>query len=202
MWVGGPQNTQNDDSTLFTEHVPCSEDVREFILLHRQPQLKAIERNTRLRRFGVAIDEGRAKDSIFVTGMGEGLDIALEMVQALIDKVVCDSFEIVQPGICTFCAKGKLENLLRIVNSEEKRYVRVEMKFLQALLATSTTNGPAVTTAARVLQAFTSSTGSPATGVCNSSGSTSTDSSLVLVTPQGHQISWKVGDIATEKVRL
>lgn len=199
MWVGEPQNTQNDGTTLCTAHVPCSEDVRLFILLHRKPQLRAIERMTGLRRFCITIDEGRARGSIFVTGMSEGLESASEMVQALVDKVVSDSFEIVQPGICTFCAKGKLDNLLRIVNSEEKRYVRVEKKFLQVLPFTSTINGQAVTTAGSPL---TSSTASPATGVGNSNASTSKDSSLVSVTPQGHQISWKVGDIVTEKVRL
>ena len=199
MWVGEPQNTQNDGTTLCNAHVPCSEDVRLFILLHRKPQLRAIEKIWRLRRFYLTIDEGRARGSIFVTGMSEGLESALEMVQALVDKVVSDSFEIVQPGICTFCAKGKLDNLLRIVNSEEKRYVRVEKKFLQALPFTSTTNGQAVTTAG---SPPSSSTGSPATGVGNSNASASKDSSLVLVTPQGHQISWKVGDIVTEKVRL
>ena len=199
MSVGEPQNTQNDALTLCTAHVPCSEDVRLFILLHRKAQLRTIERMTRLRRFCITIDEGRARGSIFVTGMSEGLESALQMVQELVDKVVSDSFEIVQPGICTFCAKGKLDNLLRIVNSEEKRYVRVEKKFLHALPVTTTTDGQAVSTAG---SPPTSSTMSPATGVGNSNASTCKDSSLVLVTQQGHQISWKVGDIVTEKVRL
>ena len=202
MSVGEPQNTQNDATTLCTAHVPCSEDVRLFILLHRKPQLRTIERMTRLRRFCITIDEDRARGSIFVTGMSEGLESALQMVQELVDKVFSDSFEIVQPGICTFCAKGKLDNLLRIVNSEEKRYVRVEKKFLQALPVTSTTNEQAVTTAGSPPTSSTTSLAAPATGVGNSNASTSTDSSLVLVTPQGHQISWKVGDIVTEKVRL
>lgn len=191
MWVGGPQNAQ-DDNKSYTEHVQCSEDVRVFLLRYRQQQIRTIERNYRVRGFGVAIDERRARDKIFVTGIGEGLDIALDMVQALIDKVVCESFEIVQAGIATYCAKGRLDSLLRIVNNEEKCYVRVEKKFLQVTSASSTANGSSPT----------NNTSGASAVVVNSGVRSTTDSSFVKVTPQGHQISWKIGDIATEQVRL
>lgn len=198
MWApaGVPQNTQ-DDNTSHTEYIPCSEDVRDFITCYCQEKLQTIENNPRLQRFGVTVDKWRAKDRISVTGIGEGLEMALAMVQALVDEIVVGSFEIVQPGIVTYCAKGKLDSLVRIVNNEEKCYVRVEKKFLHG---TSTTN---VSAAANANPSPTNSTASSAAAaaVSNSSPKTSTDSPFVVVTPQGHQVSWKVGDIATEQVR-
>ena len=192
MWESGAQNIQ-DDGTFSTKHVPCSEDIRQFMSQYRQQQLKAIERNSRIRIFGVVIDELRASDKIFVTGRSEGVHIALGMVQTLVDKVVCDSFEIVQPGIATYCAKSRFDSLLRIVNNDEKCYVRVEKKFLRVTSATSTFNGSA--------GAVVSST--PVNSTAGASGArSSSDTSSVLVTPQGQQVSWKVGDITTEQVRL
>ena len=196
MLVGGSQSSAQDDQTIYTEYVPCQKDALKFISQFRQQQLKAIERNSRLRRFNVVIDELRSKDKIFVTGRGEGLDDALEMVEGLIDKVVCDSFEIVQPGIATYCENGKLQSLLRIVNNEEKCYVRVKKKFLHMPSASSTTNTSAVRSAG---SPPTNSTAGAFASVVNSRVKSA--DSFVLVTPQGPQVSWKVGDIATEQVR-
>ena len=192
MWESGAQNIQDDD-TFSTKYVPCSKDVRQFISQYRQQQLKATESNSRIRIFGVVIDELRASDKIFVTGRGEGVHIALEMVQTLVDKVVSDSFEIVQPGTATYCAKSRFDSLLRIVNNDEKCYVRVKKKSIRVTSASSTSNGSAVAVAGAT----------PVNSTAGASGArSSSDTSPVLVTPQGNQVSWKVGDITTEQVHV
>ena len=46
----------------------------------------------------------RAEDKIFLTGIGKGLVDAVEMVQDLIDRVVCDSYDFKQPEIASYIA--------------------------------------------------------------------------------------------------
>lgn len=191
MLVGGPQNTQvNMDYQ--TVHVPCSSDVLQFILQYRTAQIKSIERKLRVSDGEIVLDDD---DKILVTARSGVINWAVQMVNELIDKVVCDSFEIVQPGIKTFCAKGRLDSLLRMVKTEEKCHVRIEMKFLHEPNSSSPNGSAAVGTGSPSTSKSVS--GSP--GVIGSTRS-SADSSVVFVTPQGHKISWKIGDIATEQV--
>ena len=188
MLSGGPQ--VNMDSQ--TEQVPCSINALQFILQYRMPQVKAIERKLRVCNGQIDID---ADDKILVTARSESINWAVQMVNELIDRVVCDSLEIVQPGIKTFCSKGRLDSLLRMAKIEEKCHVGVDMKFLQDPNSSSRTGSAAV------------GAGSPSTS-CSANGSLaaignagpSADSSVVFDTPQGHKISWKIGDIATEQV--
>ena len=175
-----------------TVQVPCSIDALQFILQYRMPQVKAIERKLSVYNGEIDID---AHDKILVTARSDGINWAVQMVNELIDKVVCDSFEIVQPGIKTFCAKGRLDSLLRMVKTEEKCHVGVEMKFLHRPNS-SNPNGSAAVGA-----------GSPSTS-CSANvlpgaignAEPSVNSSVVFVTRQGYKISWKIGDIATEQV--
>ena len=175
-----------------TVQVPCSIDALQFILQHRMPQVKAIERKLRVYDGQVDFD---AADKISVAARSDGINWAVQMVQELIDKVVCDSFEIVQPGIKTFCAKGRLDSLLRMVKTEEKCHVNVDKKFLQESNSSSSNGSSPVGTGSP--SSTNSANGSP--GVISNTGSTG-DSSVVVVTPQGHKISWKIGDIAKEQV--
>ena len=102
--MSGPLSILEDGGTLQTVYLPCPKDVLKFIAQFRQQQLKAIERTARIRRCCVVIEETRAEDKIFLTGIGEGLADAVEMVQVLIDRVVCDSYDFKQPGIATYIA--------------------------------------------------------------------------------------------------
>ena len=188
MLVGGPHGNMDYQRV----QVPCSIDALKFILQYRIPQVKAIERKLRVYNGEIDMD---ADDKILVTARSDGINWAVQMVDELIDKVVCDNFEIVQPGIRTFCAKGRLDSLLRMVKTEEKCHVRVAMKFFQELNSSSPNERAGV------------GAGSPSTsysvnglpGAIGNAGP-SADSSVVFVTPQGHKISWKIGDIATEQV--
>ena len=191
--MSGPQSIQ-DGGTLQTVYLPCSKDVLKFIAQFRQQQLKAIERTARIRRCCVVIEETRAEDKIFLTGIGESLADAVEMVEALIDRVVCDSYDFKQPGIATYIANGRLDSLTRIVNNEEKCYVRLEKKYLRS--SSSSTSGleatPTVPNASIGTVGVSASGGDP---------SVKSADSFVIITQQGHKVLWKVGDIATEQVR-
>ena len=190
MLVGGPQNIQVN-MVRQTVQVPCSIDVLQFMLQYRMPQIKSIERKLRVYDGEIDLDD----DPILVSARSDGINWAVQMVNELIDKVVCDNFEIVQPGIKTFCAKGRLDSLLRMVKTEEKCHVRVEMKFLHEPNSSSPNGSAAVGTGSP--STSKSASGSP--GVIGSARP-SADSSVVFVTPQGHKISWKIGDIATAQV--
>ena len=198
MLVGGPQNGQ-DNLSYPTVNVPCSKDVLKFMLQYRMQQIKNIEK--KLRGYNVVIEETRANDKILVTARSDVLDRALEMVHELIDKVVCDSFEIVQPGISTYCTKGRLDSLTTMVSNQEKCHIRVKKKFLNRPSTSSTSNGTAVVGTGSTSP---NNTGGPAVVspvVVGSNVSSSANSSVIFITPQGHKISWKIGDIATEQVR-
>lgn len=193
MWGGGAQNNQAN-LHYFTQQVACSNDELEFICQYRMPQIKAIQKKLRVYEGLIKVD-----DAIYVTARSDGMEWALQMINELLDKVVFDDFEIEQPGITTFCAKGKMDSLLRMVNNEEKCCARFEKDFHRpsAQPSGSSPNGSAVVGTA------SSSTNSSAGGTpcaVGSSVSLSTGSSVVFVTPQGHKISWKIGDIATEQV--
>ena len=186
MLVGGPQINMDYQ----TVHVRCSDDVLEFIFQYRMAQVKAIEKKLRVYNGEIDID-----DKILVTARSDGINWAVQMVNELIDKVVCDSFEIVQPGIKTFCAKGRLDSLLRMVQTEEKCHVGVDMKFREEPNS-SGSNGSA---AAGTVSPSPSNNANGSSRVIGNAES-SADSSVVFVTPQGHKISWKIGDIAKEQV--
>ena len=175
-----------------TVQVPCSIDAVQFISQYRMPQVKAIER--KLREYNAKIDVD-ADDKILVTARSDGISWAVQMVIEIIEKVVCDSFEIVQPGIKTFYAKGRLDSLLRMVRTEEKCHVGVEMKFLHELNSSS----PEKSATVGAGSPSTSKSASGSHGVIGNAES-SAKSSVVFVTPEGHKISWKIGDIATEQV--
>ena len=174
-----------------TVQVPCSIDALQFISQYRMPQVKVIERKLRVCNAKIDIDA----DKILVTARSDGISWAVQMVNEIIEKVVCDSFEIVQPGIETFCAKGRLDSLLRMVRTEEKCHVGVEMKFLHEL--NSSSPDKSATVGAGSLSTSNSASGSY--GVMGNAES-SAKSSVVFVTPEGHKISWKIGGIATEQV--
>ena len=74
------------------------------------------------------IEETRAEDKIFLTGKGEGLADAVEMVQVLVDRVVCDSYDFKQPRIATYIANGRLDSLTRPGLSITKRSVTYALK--------------------------------------------------------------------------
>lgn len=175
-----------------TVQVPCSIDALQFISQYRMPQVKAIERKLRVYDGQIDFD---ADDKISVTARSDGINWAVQMAKELVDKVVCDSFEIVQPGIKTFCAKGRLDSLLRMVKTEEKCHVGVDMKFLQEPNSSGSNGSAAAGTASP--SSSNGANGSP--GVIGNAGS-SAHSSVAFVTPQGHKISWKIGDIAKEQV--
>ena len=187
MLAGGSQINMDYQ----TVPVSCSIDALQFILQYRMPQVKAIERKLRVCDGEIDINA----DKILVTARSDSINWAVQMVNELIDRVVCDSFEIVQPGIKTFCAKGRLDSLLRMAKTEEKCHVGVKMKFLQESNSSSPSGSAAVGADSRSTSC--SANGSP--GAIGNAGS-SADSSVVFVTPQGHKISWKIGDIATEQV--
>lgn len=196
MLAGGPQNIQQANMDYSRKKVPCSNDTLKYICQYRMPQIKAIQKKLRMYDAVIYID---VVNGISVTARRDGIDEAKQMINELIDKVVCDNFEIVQPGITTFCAKRKMDSLVRIVENEEKCHVRVQKEIDQQSTqpAGSSTNGSAI-----------ESTGPPSASI-NAGGSVSVvgssvgmspDSAVVFVTPQGHKISWKIGDITTEQV--
>lgn len=43
--------------------------------------------------------------------------------------MICENFEIEQPGIASYCSKGRLDSLVKIILNEERCYVLVEKKF-------------------------------------------------------------------------
>ena len=194
--MSGPLSILEDGGTLQTVYLPCPKDVLKFIAQFRQQQLKAIERTARIRRCCVVIEETRAEDKIFLTGIGEGLADAVEMVQVLIDRVVCDSYDFKQPGIATYIANGRLDSLTRIVNNEEKCYLRLEKKYLHKRSSSSSTSGleatPTVPNASIGTVGVSANGGDP---------SVKSADSFVIITQHGHKVSWKVGNIATEQVR-
>ena len=190
MLAGGPQNIQQANMDFPTEKAPCSSDTLEYIWQYRMSQIRAIQR--KLRVFDGVID---VDDAIYVTARRDGMDWAKQMVNELIGKVVCDRFEIVQPGITTFFAKGKMDSLLDMVENKEKCLVRVKKR----------THKPSIQPSGFSLNSSTViDTGLLSTDMVRSSSaasvSLSADSSVVFVTPQGHKLSWKIGDIATEQV--
>ena len=194
MLVGGPQNVQ-DVNAIHTEQISCSKDIIQFILQYRLQQIRSIERS--LRMFDVVVNTQPSIDTFRVSARKDGLNRAVDMVKALVDKVACESFEIVQPGIASYCSKGRLDSLIKIATNEEKCHIRVEKKFL-GLASGSTSSGSAV--AGADSPSTNGSTAGLSPGVAGSSASSLDGSSLVFSTPQGHKISWKVGDIATEQV--
>ena len=193
MLAGRPQNVQANVSYP-TEQIPCSSDAVKYIWKYRMPQIKDIQKKLRAFNGDVGLD-----DAIFVTARSDGIEWAKQMVNELIGKIVCDNFEIVQPGITTFCTKRRMDSLLRIVENEEKCYIRVEKGIRQPTTQPSAGPSPKGSAVVGTCSPSTdiNTAGSPGVGT---SVKLSADSSVVFVTPQGHKISWKIGDITTEQV--
>lgn len=149
----------------------------------REEEIKCISANSReylLRRrkadienFGVKIREGDGTSTFYISGQEIPLKNAEDFLNGIIKDITVSEVHFQEPGLVKFDESGKLDEQVKELEEKEKCFIRIEKHLISTSLHVQ--GG-------------------------NRFWKRSLVDSTIHVTEQGHRISWKLGDIAKEKV--
>ena len=197
--------TYLDDNCIREEQMKCSSKlVRKYLSELRQDDLSSIE--VQLKDYEVKIQTGRGDDEFVIGGNKEGIKRAKRKLQALADSTECEIFNVKQPGLRNFFATGNGDLLVSSVEKNHACVIHVQ-KQGEILTVTEITGKPINDDDDEdsdddddddddnddVVEVGDEKEGDIESAV------SSVDSST-LVTGSGHKISWRAGNIETQKV--
>ena len=166
--------------------------MRRYLFELRQEDLRTIE--NQLKDFVVSIKKGKDDDDFVISGNREGLKRVGKKLDALMDSTELKTFEVKQPGLRKYFDSGKGDQLVKSVEKDQDCAIEVQKKL-----------GPGGRDEELCLEgvsdASTSSSDSDDDAEDDHPTTIRTDSST-LVIAQRHRVSWKPGNIGTEKVVL
>ena len=189
-----------DNNCIREKQMKCSSKlVRKYLSELRQDDLSLIE--VQLKDYEVKIQTGRGDDEFVIGGNKEGIKLAKRKLQALADSTECEIFNVKQPGLRNFFATGNGDLL---VGSVEKNHACIIHVQKQGEIPTVTEitakpiNDDDDEDSDDDDDDDVGEVGDEEEGYIESAVS-SVDSST-LVTGSGHKISWRAGNIETQKV--
>lgn len=196
-------NTFLETNCIREEQFICtSQIIRRYLAELRQEDLRSIENE--LKGFEVKIKKGKGDDDFDISGNKEGLIRVRKSLDALIKNTESKTFDVKQPGLRKYFDSGKGDRLVKSVEKDQDCAIQVQKNFGQR-------RGDVLRTQAAAEDS--ASLGSDAEDEDDDDGVSDDDDDddeaavseadgSVLVMTQGQKISWKTGNIATEKVSL
>ena len=131
-----------------------------------------------LEENGVKVRDGD-DNLIYISGREDMLAQALQLLEERSGDVVVSNLDFDQPGLRRFCESSDLDVSIRKIEEQEKCFIRIEKN----------------------LPSGRSTTGSTGVDFRSRSAGVSSSGSSAIVTANGHNVSWKPGDITKEQVR-
>ena len=182
-------------SEALTEEFTCpSKDARIYLRKYREEDLKDLEK--RLETFEVKIIDGEDEYKFVISGQEEGLKLTRRMLNTLIHGIMTKETKLKQPGLRKFFSSGKAVDLVKKVEKDCECLVRIEKIFPKIKQERSTA----------MFAAESDSTESEDDEIVDveeaSAFLPSNTAASFSVTTQGHNITWKTGNIAKEQVRF
>ena len=185
-------NTFLESNCIRDERFVCSSQiVRRYLAELRQEDLRSIE--IQLKDFKVKINQGKCNDDFDISGSKEGLICARRKLDALIEDITSETFDVKQPGLRKFFESGKGDRLVKLVEKDHSCAIQVRRR------------GNSQTQAEAVDSASSGSDGDD--GDVDDDGEdystvSRSDASTLVMTQGHHKISWRPGNIETEKVNV
>ena len=181
---------------ISTKKFSCpTKDIKRYLREYGENDLINIEK--RLDKYDVKILDGRDGDSFVISGQEEGLNHARLTLDLLIQGLVTKKLKLKQAGLGKFCSGGKADNVVEKIEKDQKCVIRVEKIFAKMKDDRSTRS---MTTAATMESDSTESEDEEVIEDNSAVSFVQPNSASFCVTTQGHNISWKAGNIAQEKV--
>ena len=207
-------NTYLENNCIRTERFTCpSKLVRRYLNELRQEDLRSIE--TQLVDFEVKIQNGKGEDDFAISGNKEGLESARKKLDALTVGINSGTFDIKQPGLRKFFSSGKGDRLVKAVEKDHACAVQVQKSFDKKQHDMRTRGAEAA------VESDATSGDDDDDHEKRERGSNDDDDDddddeeeeeeeailpttgpSAFVTTNGQKISWRPGEIQTEKVRL
>ena len=204
-------NTYLENNCIRTEQFTCpSKLVRRYVNELRQEDLRSIE--TQLVDFEVKIQNGKGDDDFAISGNKEGLESARKRLDALIVGINSGTFDIKQPGLRKFFSSGKGERLVKSVEKDHACVVQVQKSFdkkqhdmrtrdAEAAVESDATSGDD-DNKSQEKRDHGSDDDDDDDGEEEEEAILPTTGPSAFVTTNGQKISWRPGEIQTEKVSL
>ena len=174
-----------DENCKRKEEFTCpSQVMKRYLTELRLQDIHSLEE--KLRSFDVKVQEGKGEQTLTIFGKREGLKQAKQLLKTLIDGAVSSKFDVEQPGLEKYFTGDREDRLVKSVEKEQQCVVQVKRNFRQVRVdaAAATSNDDS-----------TDSDDGDDYDVADHD-----DGMSAWVSPHGHKVSWKPGDIATEKV--
>ena len=189
--------TYLDDNCIREEQMKCSSKlVRKYLSELRQDDLSSIE--VELKDYEVKIQTGRGDDEFVIGGNKEGIKRAKRKLQALADSTECEIFNVKQPGLRNFFATGNGDLLVSSVEKNQACVIHVQKQGEIINDDDDEDSDDDDDDDDDDDNDDVGEAGDEKEGDIKSAVS-SLDSST-LVTGSGHKISWRAGNIETQKV--
>ena len=179
------------DSIREEQFICSSPIVRGYLYECRQEDLRSIE--SQLKYFKVKINKGKGNDDFDISGNKEGLIRARRKLDCLMKDTTSETFDVKQPGLRKFFDSGKGDRLVKSVEKDHNCAIQVQKNFGQRW------------DDLRSLDSASSGSGDDDSDVDDDEDVTAVSGSDVftLVMTHGqHKISWRPGNIETEKVSV
>ena len=172
-----------DENCKREEEFTCpSEIMKRYLTELCKHDIQSVEK--KLQSFDIKVQEGKSAHTFTISGKREGLKQAKQTLKTLIDGAVSSKFDVEQPGLKKYFTGDRGDRLVKSVEKEQQCVVEVKCNFRQERLDTA---------AATSNDDSTDSDNDDNYDVAD-------DGMSDWVSPHGHRVSWKPGNIATEKV--
>ena len=183
-----------ESNCIRDERFVCSSQIfRRYLAELRQQDLRSIE--NQLKDFEVKIKKGKGDDDFDISGNKEGLIRARRKLDALIKDTASETFDVKQPGLRKYFESGKGDRLVKSVEKDHSCAIQVQKNFGQRR-DDSRSQAAAVDSAS----SGSDDNDSDVDDGDEDDAAVSGPDAFTLVMTQGHKISWRPGNIETEKV--
>ena len=177
----------NCNCTRREQFICNSQIVRRYIAEHRQEDLRTIE--NQLKDFEVKISNGKGDDDFDISGNQEGLTRVRQKLDALIKDTDSQTFQVKQPGLRTYFDSGEGDRLVKSVEKDQDCLIQVQKYF-----------GLCTQAGAESFSSGSKESASSGSDADANEASVSVAAGSALNMTQGQKLSWRTGNIETEKV--
>ena len=197
-----------ESNCIRDERFVCSSQiVRKYLAELRQEDLRSIE--NQLKDFEVKIKEGKGNDDFDISGNKEGLIRMRRKLAALIKDTASETFDVKQPGLRKFFDSGKGDRLVKSVEKDHSCAIQVQRNFGQRRDDSKSQTAAVDSASSGSDDDDGDEDDDDGDDNGDGDGDDEDDSAMsgsdasTLVMTQGHQkISWRPGNIETEKVSV
>ena len=187
-----------ENNCIRDEQFPCSSQiVRRYLAEHRQEDLRSIENG--LKDFEVKINKGKGDNDLDISGNKEGLNRVRRKLDALIKDTSSETFEVRQPGLQKYFDSLQADHLVKSVENDHNCGIQVQKNFGQR--RNDSRSQAAVASASSRLSEDDDRDLENDNDDEDDAAVSGSDASTLVMT-QGHKISWRTGNIETEKVSV